>query len=84
LKSRREVIAFGRYWTRWDSHFRLRLKDITFLAWKLSQNGSGETWTFLGTFPKKTAAIHKIVDYGGVAAFEPTRMLKNPSLTFRA
>jgi hypothetical protein len=40
LKSRREVIALGCYWTRWTrwaSHFRLRMKDITFLPWKLSQ-----------------------------------------------
>ena len=37
LKSHRDVIAFGCYRTRWDSHINLRMKDITFLPWKLSQ-----------------------------------------------
>jgi hypothetical protein len=37
LKSHRDVIAFGCYRTRWDSHINLRLKDITFFRWKLSQ-----------------------------------------------
>jgi hypothetical protein len=37
LKSHRDVIAFGCYRTRWDYHINLRMKDITFLPWKLSQ-----------------------------------------------